>query len=713
MPIDPYSPCPGGTGKKVKFCCSDLVSELDKVQRMLEGEQPRACLDYVRKLDEKYPDRACLQSMRVSLENMVGDHEAADATLAAFLKAHPDNVVAMAEKALAVASGGDAQGGIIWMQKAVEACGQEMPSRVYDAIGSLALVLLSAGHIVPARAHLQLQLGIAQGRDERALSALLQVEGAPTIPIPLKDMPPLEGAPASGPWRAAFQKATEDAQRGHWNRAADEWTKLTFQAAESPALWRNLATIRAYLANYSAAIDALRKFESLGVPQDDAVEAEALAQSLVKDESEGQVDELSITYTISNADEVQERLAADRRFERLPLDTSPWTSQNEPPPRAGFSILDRPLPTTGKDISREQPPHQLGQLLLFGKQTDREARLEVMLFRPELAAVQTMLAEVLGEALGKPGPETVIGHLGQVEHALSWHWRLPDDTPEELRLKLSIEQRRELVLERWPNLPLPVYGGRSAEQAAQEPQYKIRVLAGILLLQLSDADTGAETYNELRRRLGLPEIGDIDAAGLDLSRVPLARLWRVKPEALSDEQLKQAFNRAVVANFALAVRRLAPELIKRPDMPIVEYKLAAYRFQIRTAGNSEEALRLIEDARKLAEGNKQSSAPWDLMELAHRVQRGEAPEVMRLIDHIQRQHGREPGVAQALVQLLMQTGLIGPDGRLAIGGAAPAAAAAASPLVVPGAAAEPGKLWTPDGPQAGAGEKKSSLWLPD
>ncbi|MFM8705283.1 MAG: hypothetical protein ACKOHG_15725, partial [Planctomycetia bacterium] len=25
MPLDPYSPCPGGTGKKIKFCCSELV----------------------------------------------------------------------------------------------------------------------------------------------------------------------------------------------------------------------------------------------------------------------------------------------------------------------------------------------------------------------------------------------------------------------------------------------------------------------------------------------------------------------------------------------------------------------------------------------------------------------------------------------------------------------------------------------------------------
>ena len=711
MPIDPYSPCPGGTGKKVKFCCTDLQQELDKVERMLEGEQSKACLDYVRKLDEKYTGRACLQSIRISLENAVGDHEAAHATLSAFLKQHPENPVALAEQAMDQAAHGDPLAGIPWLQKALEVCADEMPARVYDAFGGLAMALLSAGHVVPARAHLQLQMGISKGRDERAVSALLQLEGSPNVPLPLKDLPPLEAAPAGVPWQAAFQRALDDAQRGYWKKAADAWTALIAQASSAPVLWRNLATMRSYLGDYTGAIEALRKLVQLGVPQDDAVDAEALAQTLAKDEAAGGIDELSIIYTIANADAVQEKFAADRRFERLPLDTRPWAEQNEPPPRAVFSLLDRPLLTSASDIAIDHVPNQLGQMLLFGKQTDREARLELVLFRPELPPVVKLLEEVLGPNFGTAAPETVVGHLSQVEHALSWHWRLPDDTPEEMRLKLSIEKRRELVLQKWPKLSQPVFGGRTAEHAASEPEYRTRVLAGIWLLQLSDADTGAETYNELRRKLNLPEVGDLDSAGLDMNRVPLGRLSRFKPESLSDDQLKPAFNRAAVANYALAMRRLAPEVVKRPNLPVAEYKLSAYRFLVRYAANSDEALKLIDEARKLAEANKQSSAPWDLMELSFRIQRGEAPAVLQLIDHLQRQHGREPGVAQAMVQLLVQTGLVGPDGRLNIG-AAPAASAA-SPLVVPGAAAaDTGKLWTPDAPQAG-GEKKSSLWLPD
>ena len=34
MPIDKYQPCPCGSGKKIKFCCSaDIVAELDEAHR--------------------------------------------------------------------------------------------------------------------------------------------------------------------------------------------------------------------------------------------------------------------------------------------------------------------------------------------------------------------------------------------------------------------------------------------------------------------------------------------------------------------------------------------------------------------------------------------------------------------------------------------------------------------------------------------------------
>src|SRR5438105_3443141 len=72
MAIDPYAACPGGTGKKIKFCCPDLVHELEKVQKMLDGEQRAACLEYIDSLESKFPDRACLLSVKAMLQAQLG-----------------------------------------------------------------------------------------------------------------------------------------------------------------------------------------------------------------------------------------------------------------------------------------------------------------------------------------------------------------------------------------------------------------------------------------------------------------------------------------------------------------------------------------------------------------------------------------------------------------------------------------------------------------
>ena len=81
---------------------------------------------------------------------------------------------------------------------------------------------------------------------------------------------------------------------------------------------------------------------------------------------------------------------------------------------------------------------------------------------------------------------------------------------------------------------------------------------------------------------------------------------------------------------------------------------------------------------------------------------GEA--VTRLIQHIDKQHKREPEAIQACVHMLMEAGLIRPDGTPVQADEESPPAAGESP------AAEPGKLWTPDSNQPATAGK---IWTPD
>ena len=40
MALDPYAPCPCGSGKKLKFCCHDLAPELEKVRNVIARKIP-------------------------------------------------------------------------------------------------------------------------------------------------------------------------------------------------------------------------------------------------------------------------------------------------------------------------------------------------------------------------------------------------------------------------------------------------------------------------------------------------------------------------------------------------------------------------------------------------------------------------------------------------------------------------------------------------
>ncbi len=151
MPIDPYTPCPGGTGKKIKFCCSDLLTELDKVQRMLDGEQRAGCLEYIDSLEAKFPQRACLLSIKAMLEAQLGQDAKAEATLATFREKYPANPVALAEQATITAGkeGGTAAVGLL--QDALEHCANEIPPQVYDALGLVAQSLVADQQLIAAR----------------------------------------------------------------------------------------------------------------------------------------------------------------------------------------------------------------------------------------------------------------------------------------------------------------------------------------------------------------------------------------------------------------------------------------------------------------------------------------------------------------------------------------------------------------------------------
>jgi hypothetical protein len=716
MTIDPYSTCPGGTGKKLKFCCSDLVGELDKIQRMIEGEQHVACLDHIIKLEPKYPERACLMALRSILELSLEKREEAAATIAAFLRKYPDNPLALARSALLKILEGSAADAVAALLRAIDASGGEVSDDVYRAFGTVALNLARLGLVIPARALLQWQFEMAAGKDERPATVLFSLQSDPSLPLLLKEEPELAPPPEGAPWKFEFDVAYQRAVRGDWKVAAEKFTALAPLAGQAPALWRNLALLRGWLADYPGMVDASRKYSMLDIPWDDAVDAEALAQ--LADPSEaatGEVELIDADYTIANQTDIEERFAADRQMERVPFDPRAWQSEDEGeqpslPPRAIFVLLDRAVAPTAAGLTHDQTSRVLATLQLFGRQTDRPERLVVETERDVLANVDELLKRIAGDALGQRtgDAERVVDRIPPLAHALQWDWRLPKDATREQRESLAAAERRDRILNRLPKSRFGRLGDQTLEQAATNPSGRIRAAAMVLLLDLqTPRQRDAEVFNELRGRLGLPLAEPIDPATLpDAAALPVWRLHRMQVEKLSDDALKRVYQRAAMLMATRALPRLAAEVLRRPQLSEQVSFAQAHRFLALMADNLDEAVAHVEQGRAIAQKARQSSAPWDLEEMSACVRFGDLQGVSRVFDHIRKEHMREEGVAEGVVQILSAAGLVDSAGRVHL----PAVAETSPSILVPGVPAA-GKIITPDSVPAGE-ERRPVLWTP-
>jgi len=144
---------------------------------------------------------------------------------------------------------------------------------------------------------------------------------------------------------------------------------------------------------------------------------------------------------------------SDKRVSKMPVDLSELSAEGEPPPKAAFWLLDRPVPESGIELTVDAVPNVLGEMYVFGKRTDRDARLEFAILRDErFEATKTALTDVLGEFLNDSPTEEDNGQVPKLTATLTWRWRLPDDTPPSKRQELIKEQRREVYLHRWTEL---------------------------------------------------------------------------------------------------------------------------------------------------------------------------------------------------------------------------------------------------------------------
>jgi len=715
MALDVYQQCPGGTDRKIKFCgCKDILGDLDEMAEAISSGQRAAVLTRVNRLLETGGSRACLLALKGTVQLQVGDFSGLAETAKEFLDKFPENRVAYAFSAIVAATTADSDTAVDHLQRALAGFAGSMHEIVYEAIGIVAHLLLQKGDVLAAQGHLILQMALMPEEDTRAFESLIRLHSSPQMPLLLKQNITLVDPPEDVAWKEKCEAALTSANYGAWVDAIFELCALAEENTEEPTLWKNIAILQARLGRDQDAAKTWRAYALCdAVSEDDAVEAEAMALLLSASEEE-MIHEVNQTYQITDAERAMERLLSEKHVANMPVDLNQLAKEDAPPPKGAFWLLDRAMPASGKGLKLDDVPNVLGEMYLYGKETDRDARLEFVAEKTaEFETKTDALRELLGEFGGPVENEESIGEVPAADAALRWRWRLPSDTPMEDQRVLIEEKRREVNLNHWPETPLSDLDGKRPSEVAGDPAYRVRLLATILLLELAGEQSRSRfDFNELRAKLGFPTRVDIDPDGTNLAEIPLVALHLLPPEKLSDDDLATAYQRAVMVHAPRALQRLGLEVVKRASLRDEFEAARVYEALAHVAYTTDEALEYTDQAREAAVAAGQSPAPHLLRELDLRMTRGEGEECSRLIYTLQKNHINEPGVAQALHSLFVQMGVITPDGKpteAAIQQQREQQAAISGDQVPPGTEG----LWTPDGAAAPTEEKdKPSIWVP-
>jgi hypothetical protein len=719
MTTDVYQPCPCGIDKKIKFCCgAEVIADLGKIEEALQGEQRLGALDLCNKLLAAKPDRPCVRMykamVQLGMREMAGARQSIDEILAQ----SPRNPAGLAMGATMDCFDGHVEDGIEKLQAALEEQQGKLVNAVYEAIGVVGRSLASAGEAVAAHAHLLLQAGATRGQDRNATYALLELEGSGQIPLAARGALSLADLPAetSLPKEDVieFGATLRQTEQGCWLAAAKRFEALAERSPNEPALWRNIGILRARILNNGVAMEALKRYAMLpAVPREQALEAMALALFFSDPAEIDLVDDVTTTFKLPDSSAMREHLISSKRMQPVPFDPAMYQEVNEPPPLAAFLVLDREIPASSAGLTRDNVPKIVGELMLFGKQTDRDARAEFTTIKSsDFEAKLKSLREATGPLLGEQVSEEVTGKMPAASVALSANWRFPDDTPLDVRQKMVTEHRTQALLSVWPNLPMGILNGKSPRVAVSSPEGQLIVAAHILTMELAEEEDNAD-YNKLRRSLGLPTLEPIDPAGIRVAGLSPAQQTRLLLDKVSDDDLIMVFRGAVMLGAPRLLRRAATEIVSRPSLDSREdlSKAEVYDILARRAATADEALEFNHKAQAAARDKGQSPAQYLLAEFSLRLRRGEGTEAERILQTIQSRHIREPGIAQALYGLLAQLGLVELDPTTGLPMPARRAGAPA------GAAAPAGSgLWTPDqelppsgGHQSGS---PSKLWIP-
>lgn len=695
-----YSYCFGGTGKKVKFCCRDLLAELNSVQRMFAGEQFAAAMQLLDRLIAAGKERPCLFAWRGLILRKMKKWDELAANAERFLATHPENRVALAMMATVQASQDKGSEALNSLREALAKSDKDWEVQLFYAIVDVAMALANQKRWAPCRSLLSLWAEL-DDQDDTAPKMLSRLIRSAQVSLLLKQCF-LPACPADAPWKALYDQLAESLERGFGWIAVDRFLELAGQHPDCQSVAGLLVSLWSALGDAQRCREAADRFAALSQCWEDAAEALAVAMLTGEDPLGDFVDLYEVEWTVNDPAKFESAMLEDCCVVSEPVDYPAYAGSESPPPKAVYRLLDRPPPVG--EPSLENTPLQLAEVQYYGRQTDQPARLLIdAVPATTLGAVRESLHRIADGSLAAEPNTRVVGKRSASFLLLAPELFFSKTVSSRQRQALMHAQIRSAMVERWPDQPLGVLGGITPRCAAADPAKQLLVQAAIKVLEsllISECDID---FNDVRSVLGLPLAPPVEAVPDGWAYIPLIRLHRVVPDNFSAPDLAEMLQVALATNASVAVRKLALAIVQKPEAENTTASLVALAVLSQDCQDLEQQLDYIRKGRATSVHLGQSDHNWDLFELRNCLERRDGKRFGELIDHLATEHPFEPGVFEnleyyaALVQRARQRYQAGQQQQRSDSPAAAEQQERSEGLWVPGQPQSGGKkLWTPE-----------------
>lgn len=706
--LDQYSYCPCGNGSKIKFCECPTKNfvEMEKIHRMIAGEQNVAALDRINQNLQTSPSAPWLLAMKCQLLLQLREIDSLEETSAKFIRLQPDNPLAKLYRSLLAVIRGNTEEGASMLLQAIGDSTETLPGLTPTVALNLLETMAQRGQVLSALLHSEMLMDMDDEIAKFGFQAHSQLASQTNANILSRESLP---SPGDGDGTQYAERLAEaDALLGGY-RIVVARTKLESIQREfgqqAPILQR-LLYCQLMLADTDSAAGTCKKLANLAdLFEPQRVYYQALAYELGPKSNGAAVLEELCQYVIEDAG-FDEKLATCENLVPVPVEQFKGLLTailaEEVPPKACYVCVEPLFRDQFPDVEASRTGSWFA---FYGRQTDKPARLialepprgprRQLLEKVKSAIGVTALKRELLESL----PTT---YASQVTGSVLVKKELPAERSAEFR-----SLTRQHVIDSFLDYPFDCLGGVTPREASTDSAKTI-ALAGLLLHWQGTGTSGLmdSKYKELHQMLNLKQ-PQMDSSTDVFDTVGGAAYFWTDLSTIQPVPLVQLMQSALSHGVASLTEALVErsEQMQWPDdvKDSAEYTLLNLKAQLTNDPNVAEKLLL-----KIAEASKKVGVPMgnavlERVEILSSLGRG--AEARMYLEQSLRDNPEDPALLQFVQMAMMREQQMrarggGMPGQPGVGGVSPSSAPSSG-------------IWTPGQPASAPEEEgESKLWIP-